>query len=145
MAFDRGMRIAGAAGIETAARAQHGTEQQLVATDDPHQYLAHGRHRCVIVFQCLSRLARKSSGLARRAASRAETVTSTGGKECWFKRKDSRVRRLMRLRATAVTKVRVAMLKPNRACVSWLARTDKLKKASENFLPRRFTSRNSAG
>jgi hypothetical protein len=51
----------------------------------------------------------------------------------------------MRLRATAVPKVRVAMLNPNRAWLSWLARTDKLKKASENFLPRRFTSRNSAG
>jgi len=51
----------------------------------------------------------------------------------------------MRLRDTAVPKVRVAMLKPNRGWVSWLARTDRLKNASANFLPRRFTSLNSAG
>ena len=68
----------------------------------------------MIVFQCLSRLARKSLRLALRAASRAETVTSTDGSECWFKRKDSRVRRLMRLRATALPKVRVAILNPKR-------------------------------
>jgi len=113
-AFDGGVRVARAAGIEAAARTQQGTDGELVSADGPHQYLAQRYHRCVIVFQCASRLARSSLGLADRAASRAETVTSTFGNECWFKRKDSRARRLMRLRATAVPKARVAMLNPNR-------------------------------
>jgi hypothetical protein len=143
MALDGGMRIARARRIEAATRTQHGAYGQLIPADDPHQEFARRDHFW-IDFQCSSRLRRNSLKVAARAASRADTVTSTGGKECWFKRKDSRVRRLMRLRATAVTKVRVAMLKPNRAWLSWLARTDKLKNASENFLPRRFTSRNSA-
>jgi len=51
----------------------------------------------------------------------------------------------MRLRATAVPKVRVAMASPNRGQVSRLASTDKLKYASANFLPRCLTVRNSAG
>ncbi len=96
-------------------------------------------------FQCFSRLARNSFGAARRAASRADTMTSTGGRPCWFKRKDSRVRRLMRLRATAVPNVRVAIARPKRGHFSWLARTDKLKYASVNFLPRCRTWRNSTG
>src|ERR1700683_4844764 len=112
--LDGGVCVAGAAGIEAATSPKPRGEQQLVTADDPQEELAQGRHCCVIEFQCLSRLARKSLGVACRAASRAETVTSTGGNECWFKRKDSRVRRLMRLRATAVPKVRVAMLNPNR-------------------------------
>ncbi len=144
VAFDGGVRIARTRRIETATRTQHRAYAQLISADDPHQELA-GRYHFWIDFQCSSRLKRNSRELAARAASRADTVTSTGGNECWFKRKDSRARRLMRLRATAVPKVRVAMLNPNRAWVSWLARTDKLKNASENFLPRRFTSRNSAG
>src|ERR1700720_4480287 len=114
VSFDRGMRITGTAWIEAATRPEPRAQRQLVPTDDPQQYLAKSQHRCVIDFQCLSRLARNSLGLARRAAARAETVTSTGGSEYWFKRKDSRVRRLMRLRATALPKVRVAILKPNR-------------------------------
>ena len=68
-----------------------------------------------MLFQCRSRLARKSFGSARRAASLADTMTSTGGSSCWFKRKDSRASRLMRLRATAVPNVRVATANPNRA------------------------------
>src|SRR5882724_3822797 len=108
------MRVAGTARIKAATGPKPRAEHQLVAADDPQRDLAKSQHRCVIDFQCLSRLARKSLGLACRAASRAETVTSTGGSECWFKRKDSRVRRLMRLRATALPKVRVAILKPNR-------------------------------
>jgi hypothetical protein len=145
VSFDGGVCVARTAGIEAAARTQHGADRELIAADDPQEGLARLYHRCVIDFQCWSRLARRSPALAMRAASRAETVTSTGGKECWFKRKDSRARRLMRLRATAVPKVRVAILKPNRGKVSSLARTDRLKNASANFLPRRFTSRNSAG
>jgi hypothetical protein len=144
VAFDRGVRIARARRIEAATRAQHGADRQLIPADDPHQELAR-RYHFWIDFQCSSRLKRNSCWLAARAASRADTVTSTGGKECWFKRNDSRVRRLIRLRDTAVPKIRVAMLKPNRAWASRLARTEKLKNASENFLPRRFTSRNSAG
>ncbi len=69
-------------------------------------------------FQCRFRLARKSLKDADFAASRAVTVTSTGGNDSWFNRKDSRARRLMRLRATALPKVRVAMLNPNRGWVS---------------------------
>ena len=144
VAFDGGMRVARAGRIEAAAGPNHGTDQQLIAADHPHQEFA-GRYHFWIDFQCSSRLVRNSREVAARAPSRADTVTSTGGNECWFKRKDSRARRLMRLRATALPKVRVAMLKPNRAWVSWLARADTLKNASENFLPRRFTSRNSAG
>src|SRR5471032_468193 len=112
------MRIAGAAGIKAAARTDQRTQQQLVATDDPQQDLARLQHCWVIDFQCLSKLARNTRTSACRAASRADTVTSTGGNECWFKRKDSRARRLMRLRATAVPNVLVAILKPNRGKVS---------------------------
>ena len=114
MALDRVMGIARAAGIKATVTTQPGTQQQLVAADQTQQESAHGRHRSAIERQWRSRLVRKSPELAARAAARAETVTSTGGSECWFKRKDSRVRRLMRLRATAVPKVRVAMLNPNR-------------------------------
>src|ERR1700736_3576463 len=95
-------------------RAQHGAQRKLIAANAPEEKLARFYHCCEIVFQCASRLARKSAPFANRAASRAETVTSTGGNACWFKRKDSRARRLMRLRATAVPKVRVAMLEPRR-------------------------------
>ena len=95
--------------------------------------------------QCLARLARRSPGGASLAASRTATVTSTGGNSCWFKRNDSRVRRLMRLRTTAPAQERVAIAKPSRGYVSRLGRTDKLKYASENRLPRCLTSRNSAG
>jgi hypothetical protein len=114
VAFDRRMRVARTAGIEAAAGPKHGADGELIPADAPHEYLAGFYHCCVIDFQCCSRLARKTPSFAARAASRAETVTSTGGKEYWFKRKDSRARRLMRLRDTAVPKVRVAMLKPNR-------------------------------
>jgi hypothetical protein len=41
MAFDRRMRVARTAGIETAARTQEGTQRQLVDADDTHQDLAH--------------------------------------------------------------------------------------------------------
>src|SRR5258708_37717221 len=95
------MRVAGARRVEAAARTQHRAYAQLISADDPHEKLARRYHFCVIDFQCSSRLRRKSFELADRAASRADTVTSTGGKECWFKRKDARARRLMRLRATA--------------------------------------------
>src|SRR5882757_3994472 len=115
MAFDRCVGIAGTTGIKAAARAQHRAQDQLVRANGPHQELAHSSyHRCVMLFQCFSRLARKSVVRARLAASRADTMTSTGGKSCWFKRKDSRASRLIRLRATAVPKVRVAIAKPNR-------------------------------
>jgi len=114
VAFDRVMGIARAAGIKAAVTTEPRTQAELVAADQTQQEPAHGRHRSAIERQWRSRLARKSPELAARAAARAETVTSTGGSECWFKRKDSRVRRLMRLRATAVPKVRVAMLNPNR-------------------------------
>src|SRR5271169_3635293 len=108
------MRVARAAGIEAAAWTQHGADGELIPADGPQQNLTNRYHRWVIDFQCWLRLARSSLGLAKRAASRAETVTSTGGNECWFNRNDSRATRLMRLRATALPKVRVAMLKPNR-------------------------------
>ena len=140
IAFDGRVGVTGAGRIETAARPQHGGDRELIPADGPHEQVARLQHFCVIDFQCPSRLIRSSFGLAARAASRTETVTSTGGKECWFKRKDSRVSRLMRLRATAVPKMRVAMLNPNRGCVSLLASTDNVKKASLNFLPRRLTS-----
>jgi hypothetical protein len=145
IAFDGGMCITRARRIEAAARPEHGRDRELISADDPHEKVARLQHFCVIDFQCPSRLTRSSFSLAARAASRTETVTSTGGKECWFKRKDSRVSRLIRLRATAEPKTRVAMLNPNRGWLPLLARTDSEKKASLNFLPRRFTSRNSAG
>jgi hypothetical protein len=98
-----------------------------------------------MLFQCFSRLARKSFGNARRAASRAETMTSTGGRSCWFKRKDSRASRLIRLRATALPNVRVAIANPKRAQLASFRITDRLKYAHPSFLPCRRTVRNSAG
>src|SRR5258708_29951955 len=107
------MRIAGAARIETATGPEPGTQQQLVPADHPQQDLAQGWHRCVIDFQCLSRLARKSLELAVRAASRAETVASTGGGECWVNRHESCLRALIRLPAPALPRASVANLSRN--------------------------------
>src|SRR5258707_13773525 len=107
------MRIAGAAGIETATGPEPGTQQQLVPADHPQQDLAQGWHRCVIDFQCLSRLARKSLELALRAASRAETVTSTGGGGCLVKRMGSRGRRFVGFRGAALPTILSAFLHPD--------------------------------
>src|SRR5258708_20274358 len=107
------MRVAGARRVEAAARTQHRAYAQLISADDPHEKLARRYHFCVIDFQCSSRLRRKSFELADRAASRADTETSTGGKECWFKRKDSRASRLMPLRPTPVPTLPAPIAKPN--------------------------------
>src|SRR5277367_6496870 len=81
VALDGRVCVAGAAWIEAAARPEQRTQRQLVAADQPQRNLARPQHFCVIAFQCRSRLARRSPSLAWRAASRAETVTSTGGSE----------------------------------------------------------------
>jgi len=146
MAFYGRVGIAGTTGIKAAMRTQHGTQDQLVGANGPHHESAHrSYHRFEMLRQCFSRLARRSFGSALRAESRAETMTSTAGRACWFNRKDSRVRRLIRLRATAVPKVRVAMAKPKRGQFPAFANTDMLKYASDSFLPRCRTERNSAG
>jgi hypothetical protein len=80
--LDGGMRVAGTARVKAAAWTQPGTQEQLISPDEPQQNLSEIQHRCEIAFQCLSKLARNSCSAAWRAASRADTVTSTGGREC---------------------------------------------------------------
>src|SRR5580658_6124723 len=45
------MRVARAARIEPAARAQHGADRDLVGANGPHQELPWLQHRCAIDFQ----------------------------------------------------------------------------------------------
>src|SRR5258708_278510 len=84
-ALDRGVRIARAARVEAAARPEQRADHQLIEADDAEKDFSDAQHRERIAFQCLSRLARRSSSGALAAPSRALTVTSTAGNSCWFK------------------------------------------------------------
>ncbi len=70
------------------------------------------------------------SFVALRDAERALTTISTGGSSCWCERKDSRIRRLTRLRRTALPTVFAAIDNPRRATEVGLARTTSAKKVS---------------
>lgn len=106
--------------IEPAVRTQERTQCELIYADQRAEELAH----CAFIrFQKLARLARSAAGAASRVAPRAAMTMSTGGKACCAKRKDSRIMRRSRLRATAEPAVFMATAIPRRGRLNAFGRT----------------------
>src|SRR5439155_12613442 len=100
-----------AGGIETARRPEQRTDGPLIHSDQEGCDVA---HCSPTFFHSTARLARSASAVAARARGRTLTTRSTAGISRWCRRKDSRMMRRMRLRATAPPAARTATASPRR-------------------------------
>src|SRR6266436_9538187 len=100
-----------AGGIETARRPEQRTDGPLIQADQEGCDVA---HCSPTFFHSAARLSRSASPLASRARARMLTTRSTAGISRWCRRKDSRMMRRMRLRATAPPAARTATASPRR-------------------------------
>src|ERR1700761_4569721 len=111
-ALDRLERVIRARGIKTAVWTQQRAQGPLVEAD---QGCDEGAHWTLTLSHNPSRLARSSAGDACRARGRALPPRSTQGRSCCRSRKDSRIRRRMRLRGTEPPNGFEATARPRRA------------------------------
>ncbi len=123
------LRVAGTRGIKAAVRPEQRADEPAVERDEGDQERAHRR---TILSQCDCRLARISALLLVVAAGRALTTTSRAGSSCWRWRNDSRARRLMRLRLTALPAALMPTASPSRAWPAALGRVSTRNSASED-------------
>ena len=109
-----------AARVIAASRAQQGAHKQLIR---PDQGAEDGAHVVATFCQSPARLCRIRVAGAPRAAARAPTMRSAAGNSDWASRKDSRIMRRSRLRATAFPMVFAAIAKPSRGWPRLFGRT----------------------
>ena len=107
-----------------ATRPQDRAENQLVGADQDNDWRSHCFNtRC----QSRVRACRSSCRDACRAGGRGITTISTGGKRSRFKRNDSRICRLMRLRSTARDDTRRETASPSLGCPPGAGRNNTVK------------------
>src|SRR5882757_5508676 len=111
MAFDSFLSVLRTTRIEPAIRPEKRTQEPTIEFDHRDQDRAHIR---IATRQCSSRRRARFALVASRAPPRALRMMSAAGKSLWWARKDSRIKRLMRLRWTAVLIRRAAMASPRR-------------------------------
>jgi len=140
MKLDSFERVVRAGGIETAAAPQPGAQRELVETN---QELGDDAHCCLTLPHLSSAPARNSAFVAPRARGRALTTRSTAGRLRWFKRKDSRMTRRMRLRSTEPPASFAATAMPRRGWPSLFWRAVTAKNPFPMRRPRACTASNS--
>src|SRR5882762_2061119 len=123
-----------AGGIEAARRPQERTDGPLIQADQEGCDVA---HCSPTFFHSAARLSRSASPVASRARGRILTTRSTAGISRWCRRKDSRMMRRMRLRATAPPAARTATASPRRGAPDWLTLAVTAKKSVAHAPPAR--------
>jgi len=118
--LERLKRVVRTARVIAASRAQQGAHKQLIC---PDQGAEDGAHVVATFCQSPARLCRIRVAGAPRAAARAPTMRSAAGNSDWASRKDSRIMRRSRLRATAFPMVFAAIAKPSRGWPRLFGRT----------------------
>lgn len=142
VAFNGFEGIRGARGMEAALVAQPWAEQQAIHLYKKNQDAAHFLPSCC---QWRSRL-RRSTSLGALAASRFAITTMSMAGSCFTaRRKDSRARRLIRLRSTAAVETLRETARPMRASASSPDAASRVKNLSEERTPVRKTRVNSSG
>ncbi len=128
--------------MKTATRWQQRTDRALI---DSHQQNQQPGHFRLMRFQISSRSARSIAESASRAAGRAVNTISQPPSEFRVKRNESRICRLMRLRATALGAAFLEMARPSRACCSPLLATVAISSRPCSRRPFSKTARNKPG
>src|SRR5688572_25193768 len=138
---DRFDRVVRARRIETTARPEQWADGELVPADQDFEDVAH-----VLATRCqrVARLARKAVAEASRAGFFAATTMSTAGSSSCARRKDSRIRRRIRFRATPPPMVFTATARPTRGRVRPFGITRRPKKRSSMRRPRAYIASNSS-
>ena len=140
VSFERFLCVARAARIEATRRSEQWTECVAIEADERGQDAAHCR---ITARQCFSRLRAMAALSASRAPERALTTMSTAGSSCWCWRKDSRTRRLIRLRRTALPMMRAATDNPSRGPTLLLVRAKTANEPSAKRRASRYVRSNS--
>src|ERR1700730_3204763 len=123
--------------IKAARRPQQRTDGPLIQADQEGCDVAH----CSLTFfHSAARLSRRAWPVASRARGRILTTRSTAGISSWCRRKDSRMMRRMRLRATAPPAARTATASPRRAAPDWLTLAVTAKNPSPMRRPRAYAA-----